>query len=498
MSPQATPNDSNSREPSTGRALRVVETRLRKAAAPQPVTSQQARAGQRAGAPTPWVNPPLDLTELQNCYKESTWHKACVDAKRDAVVGYEIGLKPSDRLPKDAKPNDEQREIARQFLTSASPDVPLEFVLKAAWIDYENLGFCTLEVGRNKLSDLPERLFYMPAATTRIHRDDPVTRQTIELKRRDFPLFNAPGRERGVNEVLRIMAPNFRSSYYGLPDHVAVIAAILGDIYARNFNLNRFKSRMLTNWAIAFNGTIGTETKARIKEYFQDAVESGDVPDPLLLETGATGPDAGVKFQRLSDEIKDASFVIYRRCNREEISAVHRVPPNKITAFGDVKFQTSPEQAEQFRDEVVIPRQRLLEFHLNRVLETLGVTDWVVSLPVADLTEDAQEANRAVAVARTGVARVDEVRKILNLDPLGEENGGNEFVQVSGGAAPGENPNNTTDPNAQQPTAAFGAAPAVVRKSRPGASHVLASPVDRLRLFEDRIVKAIGQQENPS
>lgn len=492
MTTDATPRDSNSREHSTTRSLRVVEARLSKAA-PTPPASQQARAGQRAGAPTPWVNPPLDLTELQNCYKESTWHKACVDAKRDAVVGYEIELRPSKHAANGAKPDEKQRAIAQRFLDNASPDVPLEFVLKAAWIDYENLGFCTLEVGRNKLSDLPERLFYMPAATTRIHRDDPVTRQTIELKRRDFPLFNAPGRERGVNEVLRIMAPNFRSSYYGLPDHVAVIAAILGDIYARNFNLNRFKSRMLTNWAIAFNGTIGTETKARIKEYFQDAVESGDVPDPLLLETGATGPDAGVKFQRLSDEIKDASFVIYRRCNREEISAVHRVPPNKITAFGDVKFQTSPEQAEQFRDEVVIPRQRLLEFHLNRVLETLGVTDWVVSLPVADLTEDAQEANRAVAVARTGVARVDEVRKILNLDPLGEENGGNEFVQVSGGAAAETDP---ADPDAAQPSDAAQppeAGETVVRKSRAGIGALPAALVEKLRGIERRILKSIGQ-----
>lgn len=491
MSPTATPSDSSSPADSAKRVLTVSDMRIRKAASTSPTDSQQTRQGQRKGAPTPWVNPPLNLSELQSAYNNSTWHKACVDAKRDAVIGYEIGLKPSLNLPKDKKPDEKQREIAMQFLAGASPDFPLEFVLKSALVDYENLGFCTLEIGRNRLTDLPERLFYMPAATTLIHRDQPLVRQTVGLNKREFPLFNAPDRVRGTNEVLRMMVPNFRSSYYGLPDHLSVIAAIIGDIYARNFNLNRFKSRMLTNWAIAFNGTIGDGTKQRIKDYFQEAIESGDVPEPLLLETGASGPDAGVVFQRLSDEIKDASFVVYRKCNREEISAVHRVPPNKITAFGDMKFQNAPEQAEQFRDEVTIPRQRLFEFHLNRVLVLLGVTDWVVSLPVSDLTEDVQEANRAVAVARTGVARVDEVRSILKLDPLGEDAGGNEFVQVSGGAAQEQNPATSTDPNAAQPPPPT----TVVRKSRPGAGHELAAPVDRLRIFEHRIIKAIGQEK---
>lgn len=466
------------------RVLTVADVRLRKSK-PAPVESSQVRQGQRSTARTPWVAPPLDLKELQSCYSESCWHKSCVDAKTDSTIGYEIGLKPSRLVQKDAKPNEDQRKIAEDFIGGASPDCPLEFVLKSMQRDYENLGFCTIEVGRNKLSGAPERLWYMPASTTRIHRVLQRVQQTISLDKREFPLYGAEDRKPGENEVLRIMVPNFRSAYYGLPDHLSVIGAIIGDIYARNFNLNRFKSRMLTNWAIAFNGTIGADTREKIKDYFQEALESGDVPDPLLLETGAAGPDAGVKFQRLSDEIKDASFVVYRKCNREEISAVHRVPPNKITAFGDVKFQTSPEQAEQFRDEVVIPRQRLVEFHLNRLLADLGITDWAVSLPTADLTEDLQEAKRAQAMASTGVVRVDEVRAVLNLDPLGADNGGNEFVQAPAPTEPVAGDPTNPD-NQAAPTSG-----AVVRKNRP------AAPVDRLRMFEQRIIKAIGQhQEN--
>jgi capsid portal protein len=242
-----------------------------------------------------------------------------------------------------------------------------------------------------------------------------------------------------MGEVIHLYNPNSRSTYYGIPSYLSALGSILGDSKARDYNIDRFDSKLIAPWAIVFAGELSEKVKQGIINKFRANNQNRtSAQEPLIIEAmGATDTDA-VRFHRLSDEVKEASFMAFRRLNRDEILAARRVPPSKVTAFDASRFQTLPEQAEAFREEVVIPRQQKLEFALELVIAEVGITDWAIQLPVADTTEQSHLFDIAVRAVGAQSFRRNEIRSICGFPPLTKEEGGDDVV----GAPPagGENP----------------------------------------------------------
>jgi len=87
----------------------------------------------------------------------------------------------------------------------------------------------------------------------------------------------------------------------------------------------------------------------------------------------------------------------------------------------NANLANSRDQNKTFREQVVRPEQRRIEFQLNRLIrEEMGIGDWEFRFREMDLSEEMQQAEVARVYADIGVWTADEIRARQGLQPLGD------------------------------------------------------------------------------
>jgi capsid portal protein len=151
------------------------------------------------------------------------------------------------------------------------------------------------------------------------------------------------------------------------------------------------------------------ELMQQIRRFMESEIK-GQAHKTLILEV----PDNGTEL-RLEPLAKvqgdEAGFLDYRRANRDEILMVHRVPPGKITIVENANLSNSKDQDKTFREQVVRPEQRRIEFRINQMIrEQMGIEDWQFDFREMDLTEELQQAEIAKIYKEIGVWTPEEIR----------------------------------------------------------------------------------------
>ena len=97
--------------------------------------------------------------------------------------------------------------------------------------------------------------------------------------------------------------------------------------------------------------------------------------------------------------------------NRDEVMMVHRVAPSKITVVENANLANSTDQDKTFREQVVRPEQRRIEYRFNRMIrEQIGIGDWELRLEEMDLSRALEEAQVAQIYEKMGVWTAEEIR----------------------------------------------------------------------------------------
>jgi len=208
-----------------------------------------------------------------------------------------------------------------------------------------------------------------------------------------------------------------QSSYYGVPDIIPAVSAIAGDKAAREYNIDFFSHNAVPRMAIVVEGgELSDGVVAQLKQFMESEIK-GQGHKTLVLEVPGSG--ARVRLEKLTVEgHQDAAFLEYRRANRDEVLLVHRVPPSKVTVIENANLANSKDQDKTFREQVVRPEQRRLEYKLNRLIrEQLGIGDWLFQFRELDLSEAREEAEVAAIYADIGVLSAEEIRGRLGLVP---------------------------------------------------------------------------------
>jgi HK97 family phage portal protein len=239
--------------------------------------------------------------------------------------------------------------------------------------------------------------------------------QIRDTERRYFRALGAPEERDPLtgdpqNEVMHFKKYTPQSSYYGIPDIVAAMSAVVGDKEAREYNIDFFENHAVPRLAIIVEGgQLSDEVLAQIQEYMETEIR-GQGHKTLVLDV--PGNDVHIRLEPLTAAIpQDAAFLAYRRANRDEVLMVHRVPPSKITVVENANLANSQDQDKTFRDQVVRPEQRRIEYRLNRLIgEQMGVGDYRFEFQEMDLTEALQEAQIAQIYTTIGAWTPDEIR----------------------------------------------------------------------------------------
>jgi len=371
------------------------------------------------------VEPPYDLEALSRLYETNATHKACVDAKTANIVGLGYRFVPSGgQLGKASAAN---RALLERLWENCNPEMTFTEIMRAVWTDVESTGNGYIEITRNSRGEI-DGFYHVPATTIRVRADHEGFVQIREGRRRHFrkvggPAVTDPETGEVQNEMLQFRKYTPLSSYYGVPDIVAALGAAAGDRAAREYNIDFFEHNAVPRMAIVVEGgRLSDNLMRQIKDYMENELK-GKGHKTLLMEVPNT--ETRVRFEKLSmTGIEDAAFLGYRRANRDEILMVHRVPPSKITIVENANLANSRDQDKTFREQVVRPEQRRIEYKFNTLIrEQLGIGDWEFRFREMDLGEEREQAEIAKIYREIGAWTVDEIRSKLGLAPRrdGEE-----------------------------------------------------------------------------
>jgi PBSX family phage portal protein len=369
--------------------------------------------------------PPYDLEALAGLYETNATHKACVDAKVINIVGLGHRFVATNG---EADPAELQR--LEELFAGCNPDMTFTEIMRQVWTDVETLGNGHLEVTRNGAGEV-DGFFPMPGTTVRVKVDNQGLVQIREGKKRHFKrLGDAEPRrdpETGElqSEVLHFRKYTPQSSFYGVPDLVAALPAVVGDKAAREYNIDFFEHNAVPRMAVIVEGArVSDEVMGAIRQFMETEIK-GKPHKTLVLDV--PGENVKVRLEPLGQHAtEDAAFLDYRKANRDEVMMVHRVPPSKITVVENANLANSRDQDKTFREQVVRPEQRRIEHRLNQMIrEQIGIRDWAFRFVEMDLGEAREEAELARVYASIGAWTVNEVRGRQGLKPVAR---GDELV----------------------------------------------------------------------
>ncbi len=209
-------------------------------------------------------------------------------------------------------------------------------ILENVLTDFEALGNGYFEVVRNGFgTGRPTGIYHIPGVTMRVRKDKKGLIQQRDNKTVYFRNFgsdpqdpdsfdprdkNKPAeKHRPLNEVIHLKNYHPRSSYYGLPDFLRALRALIGNKKAGDFNITFFENNAVPQYAIIVKGgELARGTRKRIEEYCRTHIK-GKAHKTLILEVvQEEGEQVNIEIKPLSVEIKDASFRMFRAHNAEE------------------------------------------------------------------------------------------------------------------------------------------------------------------------------------
>ena len=397
--------------------------------------------------------PPYNLDALALFLEINTWHYRCVKAKAISTAGLGFDFVAPEGIE---SPSDKNKEMLKGFFNYPNPEMTWGEILESVLTDFEALGNGYFEVVRNRFGQgPPKEIYHIPSATMRIRADKKGYIQQRESKLVYFRNFGSDPKDadsydprdkdketdkkRLLNEVIHLKNYHPRSSYYGLPDFLPALRALIGSKKAGDFNINFFDNNAIPQYAIIVKGgELAKGTRKRIEEYFKTHIK-GQAHKTLILEVvQEEGEKVDLDIKPLSVDIKDASFRMFRGDNAEEIRVAHGVPGRLIGltekgGLGGAGEGTT--QQEIFKYHVIEPKQSRLEYRINNFLirQGFGITDWELRFKEIDVTDESKMSEIVQKLVKLGIITINEGRKLMLQKPLKHKGADVPFMMTSTG-----------------------------------------------------------------
>jgi len=392
------------------------------------------------------VEPPYNPRQLALLVERNTWHYACCAQKAHDVAGLGWQIRPIAGAKAQGWPEAraEAADLGRlhRFFAGCNPRMSLREVLYSAQFDYESTGWMAIEVVRDS-EGTPRELWHVPAHTVRVHASRPVFCQLRGERQVWFKEFGEPrtyrrsdGKEsaalmpeHAANEMIFIKSYFPMSSYYGVPAAIPALGALIGELEAREYNLRFFENHAIPAYAVIVEGgDLDEDSRELVRRYFRSEVRRD--PHKTLILSSPTG--VTIRLEKLNADVREGSFRFYRKDNRDEVIAAHRVPPYRlgIAETGSLGGNTSRESTEIYKTSVVKPRQETLEDRLNRLIrEGFGIEGWEFKFDEIDTRDEVADVEKTSKLFAMGAISPNEVRARL---AIGEPYQGGDRYFVSG------------------------------------------------------------------
>lgn len=411
------------------------------------------------------IKPPYTLSWLWRFMELCTEHSSAVRQKASDVCGLGwdiVKVKGS----KDAKNSD--KEKLENFFKFCNPKETFTEVAQSVWTDFEAIANAYYEVVRGE-DEEPKALYHLPAHTIRATKDPDIFLQVRNQKKKIFRRFDTDSEDKvakryveekvvveleksienedqkkiakqgwdfaeATSEIIQIKNYTSRSTYYGIPEWIPSVGAILGNIECRDYNLKFFENNGVPHYAIIIKGAdLDEDLENVIATFFSQEIR-GDAHKTLIIPINSQ--EVEVKFEKLSTDVRDASFRMYKQDNRDEIIRAHRVPfsrmqvatPGKLGGGGQAR-----EENETYKKSVISPKQLIHEHRLNQTIIRAGfkINNWVIRFKKLDSTDVETDMRIDTAYVKSGIKSINEARENAGLDKA--EGGDRLFINTATG-----------------------------------------------------------------
>lgn len=383
------------------------------------------------------VTPPYDLNTLAELYDSSAIHNAAINARVMNTVGlgysFPETLKAKRRLEK-AQGDQERLSRVRKAIQDVRQDLERKFedfneeetfveTITRVWLDVLTTGNGYLEIGRNNSGEIGY-IGHIPSTLMRVrrHRDgfvqiaksnkiQAVFFRNFQDSKTEDPINSDPN----PNEVIHFKTYSPNNTYYGIPSSVSAAAAIVGDKFAKEYNIDYFENKAIPRYAIIVKGAkLSQKSKQELVNYFRQEVKGRNHGTLIVPLPASLGGDVDIKFEKLEAGIQDASFDKYRKSNRDEILVANRVPAPKVGVYDNANLAVSRDADKTFKTQVIGPDQSVLEKKLGRLIAEF--TDMVtIKFERIDLVDEDIQSRIYDRYLRTEVITPNEVRNELGM-----------------------------------------------------------------------------------
>lgn len=412
------------------------------------------------------VQPRYNLIDVQSYLVGNAWHYAAVKAKATAAteLGYEWRYERKNQHGIIHKSTKVLSDFEDRIYTRNHKD--LATLLRDQAFDYFSTGNKAMEISYT-MGGTVDSIYAVPAITIFRHPYYPIAIQAIPEWESWWSVLPFDGQRHGGGLQVRAVLPLFMSGwssddlqrvfpdvspelftnnemvhvtnslistdpFYGVADILPALSAMFGDNAANDYNWQFFENNAVPRYAVTVTGgRVDKEVSKSIVDFFNREIQGRNhrtivIPLPR---------DMTANFQALDATQNEASFIQFKKLNREEIAAAHSIPPSEIGLWENANKANANQQAKNYFLKVIRPYQAKDEAMMNRILRHgLGVTDVVFRFKNVEYTDDQERAAVAMTKAQSykyyldGLANVIKtVQGLANGQAAGGGSGGGSF-----------------------------------------------------------------------
>tara|TARA_B100000809_G_scaffold210863_1_gene214323 strand:+ start:2567 stop:4150 length:1584 start_codon:yes stop_codon:yes gene_type:complete len=422
------------------------------------------------------VSPPFDPNLLAKFIDVDETHSSSSRVKiTDAMGrGFRVGLKDRSEVTEEAT-SIVETELVNDFIRNCNSHDGFIGTFTQAGIDFESVGWGAIEVVRSM--DMRVKKIQHVSAPRILVQDgwfgfteeletgkklhyqnfgDKVVSKTrvdifgdpepfdlskdgswanAEWNLRDWESFNQTNDlSRSANEILYIPKYHPKSVYYGVPDYIPAVGAMIGNINIRDYFLQFFDHNAVPQYAVIVKGAdLSQEVKNLIQGYFSRDVK-GSAHKTLVIPIPAVG-EIDVVFEKLDANASGDEYNNIRRANQDAIMVAHGVSAAIIglTDTASLGSGKGTAQMENYRERIVIPYQLRWSSEMNSLFEKgLGVYKVGVIFDPLSTEDRSVLLKDDIEAMNNGLLTINNVRERNNLGPPISE-GDRLFINTGSG-----------------------------------------------------------------
>lgn len=407
------------------------------------------------------LTPKYDPAHLAGLLEVNTAHLVACRQKAEDVLGRGWELVKARQDADDA----DRRTLAAWFDDIPPPETAISnlshrSVFAAAQFDFESIGRGAFELIRadRRPDGQVDKIVHAPAHTLRVARDGVRFVQAKHGRRRWFKWAGANidvdyetgetgdlgsmRAERRANEIVWWTNYHPADPVYGLPDIIPAVGAVHGDIGRRDYNIEFFSNFGIPAYAVFITGDFDPgdfvdadgnpvdesdpdgkyESEWHIEALMKKVRDNPHSSLVFTIPTRQGSEDGQVKieFKPLATDVKEASFRLYRKDNREEVLSSHRMSAAIAGVFD--AGAANREARGQYKQSVIYPRRSMLELVVNHfIVASFGDLGWKWKLKALDNREEEHDLDVMLKLRKEGAVSREELRQRfadrLGLDP---------------------------------------------------------------------------------